>query len=138
MSAIDDAIKSLRKRLAEIEKDIGSLNREADAVREAIAKIETVGAGAGAPARPARASTRGARRGRGGAAAARRSTAAGNGRAPRGANRSRILEAIKTEAKTAGQVADETGISRGTVATTLTKLVGDKAAVKAERGYRAA
>ena len=66
--------------------------------------------------------------------AARTST----GRAPRGQNRRLILEAIKDEPKTAGDVAKETGIGRPTVSTTLTKLVSDGAAVKAKRGYKAA
>jgi predicted Rossmann fold nucleotide-binding protein DprA/Smf involved in DNA uptake len=61
-----------------------------------------------------------------------------NARAPRGQNRRAILEAIKDEAKTAGDVAKETGIGRPTVSTTLTKLVSDGAAVKAKRGYKAA
>ena len=66
--------------------------------------------------------------------AARTST----GRAPRGQNRRLILEAIKDQPKTAGDVAKETGIGRPTVSTTLTKLVSDGAAVKAKRGYKAA
>ena len=49
-----------------------------------------------------------------------------------------ILEAIKSEPKTAGQIAKETGLNRGTISTTLTKLTKEGAAVKAERGYRAA
>jgi predicted Rossmann fold nucleotide-binding protein DprA/Smf involved in DNA uptake len=58
-------------------------------------------------------------------------------RAPRGANRQSILQAIQGEAKTAAQVAEETGIKRGTVATTLVKLVEENAAIKANLGYRA-
>ena len=78
----------------------------------------------------------------GGAAAkgaARRGARTSNGqRAPRGENRRLILAAIKDEAKTAGDVAKETGIGRPTVSTTLTKLVSDGVAVKAQRGYKAA
>jgi DNA-binding CsgD family transcriptional regulator len=38
--------------------------------------------------------------------------------------------------ETAGEVAKQTGIGRPTVSTTLTKLVSEGAAVKAERGYK--
>ena len=69
--------------------------------------------------------------------AAARGTSNGQ-RAPRGENRRLILAAIKNEAKTAGDVAKETGIGRPTVSTTLTKLVSDGVAVKAQRGYKAA
>lgn len=149
MSAISDAVKQLRTRLAEIEQQIGPLVAEADQIRAAIDKLDNAPAAA-APAR--RTAARGAAGGRRGRRSAGRRTAArtttraaasttrsrSNGRAPRGQNRTRILEAIKGEAKTAGQVAKETGIGRGTVATTLTKLVADGAARKAPRGYQAA
>jgi hypothetical protein len=152
MSAITDAVKQLKGRLAEIDDKIGPLQAEADQIRAAIEKLDSAPAAA-APAR--RTATRRApagRRGRRTAArrtgARRTATAAAaapaapaartNGRAPRGQNRTKILASIKSDAKTAGQVAKETGIGRGTVATTLTKLVSDGAAVKAPRGYRAA
>ena len=82
---------------------------------------------------PRRATANGSR-----GATARRGARTSNGRAPRGQNRRLILEAIKNEPKTAGDVAKETGIGRPTVSTTLTKLVSDGAAVKAKRGYKAA
>jgi hypothetical protein len=47
--------------------------------------------------------------------------------------RDAILEAIESEPKIAGD-----GLNRGAVSTTLTKLTKEGAAVKAERGYRAA
>jgi predicted transcriptional regulator len=79
------------------------------------------------------------------ASAGRRRTRASTGssarrgrpRAPRGRTRDAILEAM-SEAKTAGQIAKETGLNRGTISTTLTELTKEGAAVKAERGYRAA
>ena len=37
---------------------------------------------------------------------------------------------------TAGQVADKTGLARGTVSTTLSKLAKSGEVQKAERGYR--
>jgi DNA-binding IclR family transcriptional regulator len=42
------------------------------------------------------------------------------------------------EAMTAGQVADKTGLARGTVSTTLSKLAKSGEVQKAERGYRLA
>ena len=42
------------------------------------------------------------------------------------------------EAMTAGQVADNTGLARGTVSTTLSKLAKSGKVQKAERGYRLA
>jgi DNA-binding IclR family transcriptional regulator len=40
------------------------------------------------------------------------------------------------EALTAGQVAEKTGLARGTVSTTLSKLAQTGEVRKAERGYR--
>ena len=42
------------------------------------------------------------------------------------------------EAMTAGQVADKTGLARGTVSTTLSKLAKSGEVQKAERGYQLA
>jgi DNA-binding IclR family transcriptional regulator len=42
------------------------------------------------------------------------------------------------DAMTAGQVADKTGLARGTVSTTLSKLAQSGELQKAERGYRLA
>jgi DNA-binding IclR family transcriptional regulator len=50
-----------------------------------------------------------------------------------------VLAALATgEAMTAGQVADKTGLARGTVSTTLSKLAKSGEVQKAERGYRLA
>lgn len=130
MSMITDVVSQLRSRLLEVERQRDSLEREAAQLREALAKLEEIpepGANATAPRRKGRA-----------ARAPKKPRRSSNGRAPRGQNRQRILAAIATEAKTAGQIAKETGISRATAATTLTKLVADGAATKAQRGYRAA
>jgi hypothetical protein len=130
MSVIRDAVDAWKRRLAELEAQIAPLADEAEQLRTAIARLDAI--------EPAR----GGRRGRGGAAAkgaGRRAARPSNGqRAPRGENRRLILAAIKDEAKTAGDVAKETGIGRPTVSTTLTKLVSDGVAVKAQRGYKAA
>jgi DNA-binding IclR family transcriptional regulator len=48
-----------------------------------------------------------------------------------------VLAALAgNEAMTAGQVADKTGLARGTVSTTLSKLAKSGEVQKAERGYR--
>jgi|SRR6266487_1802098 len=130
MSVIDDALETWKSRLAEIERQIGPLVTEADELRAAISKVEDI--------KPTR-SARGRRSSSNDRApqARRRAAPRGAARAPRGENRRAILAAIATKAKTAGDVASETGIGRATVSTTLTKLVKDGVAVKAERGYTA-
>lgn len=58
-------------------------------------------------------------------------------RAPAGATRNRVLETLSDgRARTAGEVAEATGLARGTVSTTLSKLARAGDVVKAERGYR--
>jgi DNA invertase Pin-like site-specific DNA recombinase len=130
MSVIRDAVDTWKGRLGELEEQIAPLADEAEQLRTAIARLEAIEPG-GSVRRGRTANGRSANARRG---AARTST----GRAPRGQNRRLILEAIKAEPKTAGDVAKETGIGRPTVSTTLTKLVSDGAAVKAKRGYKAA
>jgi CRP-like cAMP-binding protein len=56
-----------------------------------------------------------------------------------GATKASVLAALAGgEAMTAGQVADKTGLARGTVSTTLSKLAKSGEVQKAERGYRLA
>jgi predicted Rossmann fold nucleotide-binding protein DprA/Smf involved in DNA uptake len=130
MSVIRDAVETWKRRVADLEKQIAPLADEAEQLRSAIAKLEAI-----EPARGRRRAPSAAGRQR---APSRRTATQSNARAPRGQNRRAILDAIKDEAKTAGDVAKETGIGRPTVSTTLTKLVSDGAAVKAKRGYKAA
>jgi DNA-binding IclR family transcriptional regulator len=48
-----------------------------------------------------------------------------------------VLAALAgSDAMTAGQVADQTGLARPTVSTTLSKLAKSGEVAKAERGYR--
>jgi hypothetical protein len=131
MSVIRDAVESWKRRLEELEAQIAPLADEAEQLRTAIARLEAI--------EPSRSSRRPRASGAAKGAAGRRAARPSNGqRAPRGQNRRLILAAIKNQPKTAGDVAKETGIGRPTVSTTLTKLVSDGAAVKAERGYKAA
>jgi CRP-like cAMP-binding protein len=56
-----------------------------------------------------------------------------------GATKASVLAALAGgEAMTAGQVAEQTGLARGTVSTTLSKLAKTGEVQKAERGYRLA
>jgi CRP-like cAMP-binding protein len=58
-------------------------------------------------------------------------------RAAPGATKATVLGALSTDrAMTAGDVAKATGLARGTVSTTLTKLAKTGEVSKAERGYR--
>jgi len=60
-------------------------------------------------------------------------------RTARGATKASVLAALAGgEALTAGQVAEKTGLARGTVSTTLSKLAQSGEPQKAERGYRIA
>jgi CRP-like cAMP-binding protein len=69
--------------------------------------------------------------------AATRPSAAKRATAPRGQNQAKILEALKgSEPMTASEIARLTGISAGTVSTTLTKMAKNGELAKAERGYR--
>jgi hypothetical protein len=91
-----------------------------------------------ATARPKAATTRATTSRRRTPAAAARTAAASAStvvRAPRGANKAKILGSLKTGAKTASQIAAETGIGAGTVSSTLTKLATSGEVVKAARGY---
>jgi CRP-like cAMP-binding protein len=69
--------------------------------------------------------------------AATRPSAAKRATTPRGQNQAKILEALKgSEPMTASEIARLTGISAGTVSTTLTKMANTGELTKAERGYR--
>jgi CRP-like cAMP-binding protein len=69
--------------------------------------------------------------------AATRPSASQRATAPRGQNQAKILEALKgSEPMTASGIARLTGISAGTVSTTLTKMAKTGELTKAERGYR--
>jgi biotin operon repressor len=62
-------------------------------------------------------------------------TGAGRPTAPRGQNKAKILQALQAGPRTAAEVARETGITTGTVSTTLNKLARSGEVVKAPRGY---
>jgi CRP-like cAMP-binding protein len=58
-------------------------------------------------------------------------------RTPPGATKTKVLSALSTDSgMTAGDVAKATGLARGTVSTTLSKLAKPGEVSKADRGYR--
>jgi DNA-binding transcriptional ArsR family regulator len=121
-------IESIRKQ---IEERLDQLLGEAEKLRRALAALDPRG-GSAPPTptasprpRPARTRQRGTQAGR-----TRRRTAPG-------ATKTRVLGALAGgQAMTAGEVAAATGLARGTVSTTLSKLAKSGEVLKAERGYR--
>jgi DNA-binding transcriptional ArsR family regulator len=134
-----DLIDRIRK---DIQDRLDAVLGEADKLRKALVALDPRG-GSG----PARSASDGASTRAPGASAPRsggssRSTASrprrsSGRRTPPGATKRRVLDALSDgSAKTAGEVAAATGVARGTVSTTLSKLVKTGEVVKAERGYR--
>lgn len=125
----------------QIQERLNQLEREADQLRKALAALAPVSSApssraptharseAPSPQRDLPAPQRArARRGR--------EPTAGSRRTAPGAMRAAVLAALpRGEALTAGQVADQTGLPRATVSTTLTKLAKSGDVQKAERGY---
>ena len=133
----------------QIQQRLDQLVNEADRLRKALAALDP--RSSKGPARkpaarraPARADARAATPKREASAATSaqdRRTRQRAARSPRrtapGATKASVLAALAGgEAMTAGQVADKTGLARGTVSTTLSKLAKSGEVVKAERGYR--
>jgi DNA-binding transcriptional ArsR family regulator len=135
-------IEGIRARIGQIEDQLRQhrdLSDELERLRGALDRLEGgVSArvrGGRPPARPASrrstATSEPSAPSKGSAPATRRRAAA-----PRGHTRARILEALKDGPKTAGDIAEATGVPRGTASTTLSKLAKTGEVVKAERGYR--
>jgi CRP-like cAMP-binding protein len=136
-------IEGIRARIGQIEEQLRrhrDLSDELERLRGALDRLEgRVSArvrGRRTPARsasrPTTAASERSEPGERSATATRRRGAA----APRGQTRARILEALKDGPKTAGEIAEATGVPRGTASTTLSKLAKTGEVVKAERGYR--
>jgi DNA-binding transcriptional ArsR family regulator len=133
-------VESIRARIAQIEEQLRqhrALSDELERLRDALGRLERgVGArvrGRRSPAPSTPASSPATKR------TATAKPAAGTrrrGAAPRGQTRARILEALKDGPKTAGEIAEATGIPRGSASTTLSKLAKSGDVVKAERGYK--
>ncbi len=119
-----DVIDRVRK---EIEGRLEAILSEADKLRKALVALDP--RSSSAPARPTAPAAR---------TRAARSASTGRRRTAKpGATKRRVLQALSDgNPKTAGEVASATGIKRGTVSTTLSKLSKTGEVVKAERGYR--
>jgi DNA-binding transcriptional ArsR family regulator len=127
-----DLIERIRK---DIQERLDALLSEADKLRKALQALDPRGASTPASGRTTTRSTSNARRS---TSAARRPRPSSR-RTPPGATKRRVLDALSDgNARTAGEVAAATGITRGTVSTTLSKLAKSGEVVKAERGYRLA
>ena len=131
------------ERLKQIEDQLTHNQRIADELgrlRDAVKELErAIGSGFSGEQVPAAEPTeraprqRAAKRSR----AATRPSAAKRATAPRGQNQAKILAALKgSRPMTASEIARRTGISTGTVSTTLTKMARNGELTKAERGYR--
>jgi hypothetical protein len=134
------AIGELRALADELERRIQSAQpgsaaapatRRRTRAKAPAARAKAPAARAKAPARGASATATRTR-----AAARPKPAAASTARAPRGANKAKILGSLKSGAKTAAEIAKETGISTGTVGSTLSKLAVSGEVVKAPRGYQ--
>lgn len=111
----------------DIQERLEALLSEADKLRKALQALDPRGSSTPAPARRTT-TTR--------STTARRPRSSSRRTAP-GATKRRVLDALSDgKARTAGEVAATTGITRGTVSTTLSKLAKNGEVVKAERGYR--
>jgi predicted ArsR family transcriptional regulator len=137
VSAIVDQIKA---RIAQIEEQLRQhrdLSDELERLRDALGRLER---GVEARVRGRRSQAEMASGATPVAATTKRATAARKRRAtaaaPPGQTRAKILEALKDGPKTAGQIAEATGVPRGSASTTLSKLAKSGDVVKAERGYK--
>ena len=129
----------------QIQERLDQLAGEADRLRKALAALDPRSSKTPTRLPPLRKSAqRGASKPTVSATkSAARQTSQPAARSPRrttpGATKASVLAALAgIEAITAGQVAAKTGLARGTVSTTLSKLAKSGEVQKAERGYRIA
>jgi CRP-like cAMP-binding protein len=130
----------------QIQQRLDQIAHEADRLRKALAALDPRSSRKPAPKTPA-SKRSGAKTSTPTAPAAtaapaqrtRHPAARAAGRAPSGATRSAVLEALADgQAMTASEVAAKVGVQRATVSTTLSKLAKSGELQKAERGYRLA
>jgi DNA-binding transcriptional ArsR family regulator len=128
----------------EIQDRLAQVQAEAEKLGAALAALDPreQKPARSAPRSSTRASTRPASRSTRTAASTgtrtRRASSTGSAsRTAPGATKSSVLAALgKGGAMTAGEVASATGLGRGTVSTTLSKLAKSGVVVKADRGYK--
>jgi CRP-like cAMP-binding protein len=131
-----ERLKQIEDQVTQNQRFVDELARLRDAVKKLERPVVSRLGGERAPAAESTARTRrpaATTRPR----AAASSRAAGRATAPRGQNKAKILAALKeSEPLTATEIAKLTGISAGTVSTTLNKMAKTGELTKAERGYR--
>ena len=143
LGAARNAVSELRTLAEEIERRLPSATPERSSTGNTAAHTSTRSRAAGARGSRSRADAGGraqrpVTRHQNAPAPRQRNTAAagaGDARAPRGQNKSKILESLKAGPKTASEIAKETGISTGTASATLTKMANAGEITKADRGY---
>jgi DNA-binding transcriptional ArsR family regulator len=125
----------------EIQERLDQVLAEADRLRKALAALDPRSSASSAPkAKKARAAAPAAKASSTASkprasSSSRRSS--GSTRTAPGATKAAVLGALKDgSAKTAGEVATATGLARGTVSTTLSKLARSGEVTKADRGYQ--
>ena len=126
--------QQVRARIKQIEAQLGqheTLTHELERLRDALTRLEgaarsRVRGGRSSAAKPAERPKR--------ARTPKRASA--HGRAPRGQNKAKVLEALKAGPMTASEIAKVTDIGTGTVSSLLTKMAKSGELVKAERGYK--
>jgi DNA-binding transcriptional ArsR family regulator len=135
-------VEGIKARIEEQLRQHADLSDELERLRDALGRLER-GVGARVRGRRARGNTE-SRPTTGAAkrtattqgAAAPRTRRRAAAAAPRGQTRAKVLEALKDGPKTAGEIAEATGVPRGSASTTLSKLAKSGEVVKAERGYK--
>jgi len=131
VNAIAQQVRARIKQIEEQLKQHETLAHELERLRDALTRLEgaarsRVRGGRPSAATPAERPKR-ARTPKG---------ASSQGRAPRGQNKAKVLEALKAGPMTASEIAKVTGIGTGTVSSLLTKMAKSGELVKAERGYK--
>jgi predicted Rossmann fold nucleotide-binding protein DprA/Smf involved in DNA uptake len=130
-------VEQVKARIKQIEGELARHERLSDELtrlRDALGRLEGAGRARVSRVRRGRPpATRAAEPNRT-ARAPKRTSAPG--RAPRGQNKAKVLEALKSGPMTASEISKATGIATGTISTLLTKLSKTGEVAKAERGYR--
>jgi CRP-like cAMP-binding protein len=138
-------VESIKARIAQIEEQLRQHRDLSDELERLSDALDRLQSGVGERVRGRR--TRGNVESRPTTGAARRTATTrsaatarqqrrGAAAAPRGQTRAKILEALQDGPKTAGEIAEATGVPRGSASTTLSKLAKSGEVVKAERGYK--
>lgn len=134
---IDDLRQQIQNRLDELDGEADRLRQALDALGSESSARSRRPASRARRTSPARRTARPRVTDRGPRPGATRRSAGNRARARRGETRSAVLASLTPgNMLTAAQVAQKTGLERGTVAATLSRLAKTPQVEKAERGYR--